>query len=529
MPTRLRILFRKPTPQPGICILVENGVPCSKPIASRGLCGKHRIYLMNKGELEKFGLPQRSRKRDLRRNPNPVSGICVVVENGNACAERARPNGLCNRHYQNIWQRSDLKLDDFITKQAIVYSRNGLARPRKCVVREQTSDGKITVCDEATHARGLCRSHYRKFILNPDLLNHIANPIPVQSVFRLKRRPEDGLCVVIENDIGCTATATRSRRVCEKHFLALRRAGKIRELTDAFLKKKIVLQRKASADWLPGFCIMEVNGVPCTNIPKRRGLCNPCIHLIEKSGLLFEDFALPLKRTKRSVLTRKPVIVKGVCVAIENGHECELAAAARGLCQTHYKMAARMKVLPQIALTAAEIDTIPEVPHFYFDKSIVARFAEFEIFRTNPDANSVKLVEAVLQRKVRATVSTHCIHAVYSHIGVRLARAKEDGGKGMAATEAETLARQYVGTLFFDRNGFWHVVPVTDETFKACTQRGHLPELSLEDALEFHLFAQTKQQFGASMFVTADGEILESGQGVNPEKVVTAFFSSAVE
>ena len=523
MPTRHRILGKKPTPLPGICLLVENGVPCRNSIASRGLCGKHRIYLMTHGQLEKYGLPNQIRKRDYRRNPSPLAGICGVIENGNACTECARRKGLCNRHYQSIWQRPDLKLEDFITKHEVVYSRHGLAKPGKCIVREQTSDGTFSYCDEAIHARGLCQNHYRKFILNPDLLNHIANPVPVAPVFRLKRRPESGVCVVIENDTGCTATATRSRRVCEKHFLALRRAGKLEELTAPFLNKKIVLERKPSADWLPGFCVMSVNDVPCTNIPKRRGLCNPCINLIGKNGLLFEDFALALKRKKRSALTREPVIVRGVCVAIENGRECESAAVVRGLCQTHYKLATRMKVLPKIALTAAELSTIPEVPHFYLDKNIVIRFANYEMFRKNPDPSSVKLVEAVLQRKVRATVSADCLRAVYSHIGHRLAWSKEEGGKGMDRVEAEALARQYAGNLFHGRKGFWNVLPVTGETFEACTTEGKLANLSLEDALEVHLFAGAKQQFGATMFVTADGGILQYGIGVHPEKIVMAY------
>jgi hypothetical protein len=523
VPTVHRILYKKSAPSPGLCILVENGVLCPKPIASRGLCGKHRAYLMHSGQLEKFGLPHQPRKRDLRRNPNPVAGLCMVIENGNACAARARPNGLCNRHYQNIWQRPDLKLEDFTAKQEIVYARNGIAKPGKCVVREQAADGRIYFCDEVTHVRGLCRSHYRKFILQPELLNHIANPIPVQSVFRLKRRPETGVCVIVENDVGCSAEATRSRRVCDKHFLALRRAGKIHELTDAFLTKKMVLERKASADWMPGFCIMSVNGVPCTNIPKRRGLCNPCIHLIEKNGLLFEDFALAMKRKKQLAMARKSVPIKGVCVAIENGHECGQAAVVRGLCQAHYKLAKRMNLLAKIALSNSELLTIPDVPNFYLDKNVVIRFAFHELFRTTPDPSSVKLVEAVLQRKVRATVSADCIRAAYSHVSHRLARLKDSGGKEMDEREADTLASQYVGNLFFGRNGFWHVLPVTGESFKVCTQKGMLPNLTLEDALEVHLFAQAKQQFGATMFVTADGGILQYGLGVHPEKIVSEY------
>ncbi len=57
----------------------------------------------------------------------------------------------------------------------------------------------------------------------------------------------------------------------------------------------------------------------------------------------------------------------------------------------------------------------------------------------------------------------------------------------------------------------------------ACTREGKLANQTLEDALEVHLFAGAKEKFGASMFVTADGGILQNGIGVHPEKIVTAY------
>ena len=108
--------------------------------------------------------------------------------------------------------------------------------------------------------------------------------------------------------------ATRKQRVCDRHFHALRRAGKLHELTEAFVKKKLELDRKSAADRAPGFCIMSVNGIPCTNVPKRRGLCNPCIHLIEKSGFWFEDFAQPVKQKFKPVFDAKgsAILKRGV-------------------------------------------------------------------------------------------------------------------------------------------------------------------------------------------------------------------------
>lgn len=182
-----------------------------------------------------------------------------------------------------------------------------------------------------------------------------------------------------------------------------------------------------------------------------------------------------------------------------------------------------MKCLSKIGLTATELMSVREVPHFYFDKNVVFRFAAHELFGTTPDPSSVKLVEAVLNRRIRATVSLDCLRAAYSYLGHRLKQTKSAGGKDMAPPEAEQTARKYVGELFYGRNGFWNFLPFTSEAFKACSFKGGLPNLTLEDALEVHLFGQTKQKYGTWIFVTADGGILQNGQGVHPEKVVKAY------
>jgi hypothetical protein len=472
------------------------------------------------GELEKYALPRQSKRQNLQRNASPIAGLCAIIENGVPCTSPARQRGLCIRHYQNVWQRGEL--DQFVSKVDVI-TRNPHAKSGICVVREQMSDGVVTLCDQPSVVRGLCRHHYRKLVQTPTLFDAVANPVAAPLEFRLKTRPKDDLCVVVENGFGCTEKATRSRRVCDRHFHALRRAGKLQELTDTFLKKRLVITSKAPAERAPGFCIMSVNGVPCINIPRRRGLCNPCIHLIEKAGSRFEDFALPLPRKFKPVLARKSALLKGVCAVTENGRGCDHAVFVRGLCKIHYKMVVRRKALQKLALTPAEAEALPDIPHFYFDKNVVIRFALFEMFRTNPDPSSVHLVEAVLKCRIRATVSLDCLRAVYSHLGHRLARSKEEGGKGMDQVEAEALARKYVGNLFFERNGLWGFLPFDGDTFNSCTRGGMFPNLSLEDALEMHSFSRAKCQFGAEMFVTADGGILQSGQGVHPQKILAAY------
>ena len=52
-------------------------------------------------------------KYDFKLNPNPKEGLCHIIENGKECTEKADRRGLCMRHYQVIWQRSDLDIRDF--------------------------------------------------------------------------------------------------------------------------------------------------------------------------------------------------------------------------------------------------------------------------------------------------------------------------------------------------------------------------------------------------------------------------------
>jgi len=265
------------------------------------------------------------------------------------------------------------------------------------------------------------------------------------------------------------------------------------------------------------------NGIPCTNTPKRRGLCDPCIWLIGRTeGYEYEQFTLP-EKSKQHKIERKKKITKGVCLLIVDGIPCRKAVKARGICNLHYKLVNRKKKLAKFALTVEEAEYLPDIPHFYFDKNIIFRFAIHEILGLTPDWNSVALVQAVLDNKIRATVSLDCIRALYSHIGHRLSRPKSEGGREMDEKEAEKLAREYAGKLFFGREGLWHFMSFDEHQFDLCAFQGRLPNYSLEDALEVHLYAIAKEEYGATLFVTADGGILEYGEAVHPEKVARTY------
>jgi hypothetical protein len=89
---RVRILSRKTIPQAGLCILIENGVPCANPIYARGICQKHTSYLRAHNRLEEYAHPVNANGRKhlfmLKRNPEP--GVCRVIVNGKPCLPRPR-------------------------------------------------------------------------------------------------------------------------------------------------------------------------------------------------------------------------------------------------------------------------------------------------------------------------------------------------------------------------------------------------------------------------------------------------------
>ena len=580
---RERIITKKPHPVKGICILIENGKPCNRPVASRGVCDMHRSYLDFKNLLEIYALPPESRKKTYQVNPDVTTGICCIIENGFPCsAEAVKKQSLCLRHYQALWQREklsgDLRLEQFLTP--VTFSRRKKPREGICVVKEETRDGKVRFCagpaaemglcekhlkilkknpallneignslsrkrclekgicviQERTErgktitckrkafARGFCREHY-KFLerKNPGLFEKLANPVRKKPEYRLKKEEnrEKGICVIVENDTGCNERTPRKRRLCDKHYYALQREGTLEVLTDQFIKaeKIIVLEKKPVEALVEGFCILMVNGIPCTNTPKRRGICGSCLWIIERTeGYEIEQFVRPPVARMKPAVERKPEIMKGVCLLQQDGVPCRDAAVIRGLCRAHYRLVKRLRKLAAIGLTQEEMDRLPDIPHFYFDKNIVIRFAMHEKLGVEPDS-CVALVDAVLRKKICATVSADCVRALYSHLGHELSLPSKEGGSAMKTQEAEKLARQYTGELFFGRGGLWRFISFNEDHLALCTYKGHLPKLSLEDALELHLYAQAKHDYKVTLFVTGDRGILEYGEGVSPEKV----------
>lgn len=515
------LVARRTDGREGVCVVVQDGVPCARRPASRGVCGPHRILLTGLRRLDEIALPPQPLKYDLRVNPDAPPGVCRAIQNGTPCAEPARPSGLCRRHYAGVWQRPDLNVDDFRPPDPAL-SRQRAPAPGMCAVVEVSGDQRV-VCQEPAVRRGLCARHARGLKREPVALSRVADPPRRRAEFRIKRAPKLGVCVVIEDDVGCTQQATSARRVCLDHINRLRSARKLRELTDRFLAERDQVERKPEHAVVAGFCVLQTNRVPCTNTPVRRGLCNPCITKIERLGLDYEALALPPEVHRVPVFERAPRLIKGVCVVVADGAACRSTVSARGVCRRHYKGLEYHGLLERIALGIDEHRHLPETPHVYLDKNVPIRFAMFEGFGVAPERSSIALVQAVLQGRVRASVSLDCVRAVYSHLGHRLARPAGEGGAGLTPEAAEQRARRYTGELFFGRGGLWNVLPWTEDAFAACALEGRLPELSLEDALEVHLFARAKAEHGAALFVTADQGILRYGEAVHPDRVVAAY------
>jgi hypothetical protein len=138
-------------------------------------------------------------------------------------------------------------------------------------------------------------------------------------------------------------------------------------------------------------------------------------------------------------------------------------------------------------------------------------------------------VRAVLERQLRATVSLDCVRAVYSHLGHRLSRPVDEGGKGMDDAAAERQARKYAGALFYGRGGLWNFVASSSDAFKECAHGERHASLSLEDALEVELYAIARKKYGCTHFVTADhGLLTDQPEALAPEAALVRYQGTAV-
>lgn len=514
-PRRIRVLTKKRDPEEGLCILVENGVPCAGRRVSRGLCHAHLAHLRKTGRLEEFALPRQPYVRHtIHLKPDPEPGICRVIVNGTPCMAPAQRRGLCIRHYAGIWQRSDLDLDTFCLPP--LSERIGLKREilaGTCRIRE---DG--VNCEEPVHARGLCRRHYRRLASQPDLFERFALPERPTVRYSRRERPRPGRCRVAEDGVGCAQPAT-VRGLCRHHLAVLRNQPDLFE-SIALPPRKLVRRhfaRAADAGADPTRCVVLENGVRCTKPPLRRGLCRRHHRILgSHADYSLHDFYLP---EAAPALTRKPPGDRGdgLCLVVEDGVACENPPHARGLCQNHYRRATKAGLLEELALPSQHIRGMPygagnDRPHGYLDKNVLYDHADHVVFGASGQGGSVALIERVRAGDFRASINLDAVKSTYNHVRYRLQRPADEGGREASEAEAEETARAYVRTAFFG-GGAWRFIPLDPASVAKVVTRDDTA-LSLEDALEFQAYQQARSGKAApAWFVTRDTDFPE---GVHP-------------
>ena len=526
VPRATRVLTRQRAPAEGLCLLAVNGAACPSPTRWRGLCATHFQYLQKAGRLEEFGLPSKAgRKHVFTVKDEPDPDTCRLIANGEPCLRPAARRGLCDRHYASIWQRPDLRLDDFCVPPL----------PERVVLRADTSPVTCRAneagigCPDRPHARGLCHRHYNLLQGHPSIFDQVASPKAPVVEYSLRNRPREGYCRIAEHGVGCGEPA-EVRGLCRRHFGALRHRL---ECMDAIAlpatpQLKAGYEKAPDAGLGPMTCVVVENGLRCSGAPEKRGICRRHHRILgSHADYSLHDFYLP---ERAAIMTRKTPeeAADGLCVVLEDGVSCVRPPHVRGLCKGHYR---RAKKAGQFDALAHPVRSGVNVfgagndrPHVYLDKNVLYDHADHKVFGSGGQDASVWLVESVRAGRVRGSVSIDGVKSVYSHVRYRLQRPPEDGGRGAGDTEADGRARAYLEETFYG-GGAWRFVHLDPQAFGrvvAALDR----HLSLEDALEFQSYQQARSgKAGPTIFVTRDTDFPE---GVHPTHVVRAQGSASL-
>ena len=82
------------------CVVLENGVPCTRPPEYRGACGYHRKVIGHHRDysLKDFYVEEAPPVLTVKAPEEAADGLCRVVEDGNPCEMPPYVRGLCRRH-----------------------------------------------------------------------------------------------------------------------------------------------------------------------------------------------------------------------------------------------------------------------------------------------------------------------------------------------------------------------------------------------------------------------------------------------
>ena len=503
------LLTRAPKLIRGRCRAAEDGAPCSAEIFMRGLCMRHYQAVKSRGLLEKIGLPvKRKYEIRLKAADQLQAGICRVVVNGEPCVVPAQRRGLCDRHYAAIWQRPDLRLDDFAA-HSVDSGDFRLRRklvPNCCRVVERD-----VACNELPHARGLCKRHYRWLREHDlELFERLAERDRSTVVYILRLRLKPGRCRVCEDGKPCGEVAY-SRGLCSHHYVVL---FDRRELFDQIAEPSkarvaAVFDRRPTPE--PGTCHILENGIACTAPSEYRGLCQRHYRILrQRMRSRLGDFLLP-EREPAYTLKGPAQLNSAICRVVEDEEPCQESAYGRGLCRHHYYALQKLGRINELGAPAHALGGYKRrVPHSYLDKNVLFDWCDAEAFGATGQKASCELVERVQAGRMVATISASAITSSYNHVRYRAGRPVAEGGRQLAEDAAESLARQTIRRML---QGAWRILSLAPHDQR--TVLATAPETrSYEDALEWAAYQEARRgHHGPRWFVTRDGDFPE---GVTP-------------
>jgi hypothetical protein len=100
---RRQVVYARKDPIPAVdCVVIENGVPCSKPAVTRGLCRRHRraLHASQRYQVADFERPEQAVHLRRKTPDEARDGLCLAVVNDTRCAMPVRMHGLCRQHYR---------------------------------------------------------------------------------------------------------------------------------------------------------------------------------------------------------------------------------------------------------------------------------------------------------------------------------------------------------------------------------------------------------------------------------------------
>ncbi len=235
---------------PGICRLRVGDEDCLDPATSRGLCRRHYKWLSSKPDLfERFALPKRKAIRYSRRT-RVREGRCRAAENGAGCPEPTWRRGLCEHHYNVLSGHPGLMAKIALPARKQERTRFERAedadeRRNQCVVLENGER-----CAEEPFRRGVCQRHHTILGSHADYSLHdfyTAAPT-IEVTLKAPKDQVDGLCRVMEDGVACDA-APHTRGLCRSHYRRLTKEGRLEEF--ALAKRRGFESRHGRANTLP--------------------------------------------------------------------------------------------------------------------------------------------------------------------------------------------------------------------------------------------------------------------------------------